>query len=600
MEKKTCITKIITPFSRLPELCSDMYFRGNRYSYRNTGEVYVQKNGFVKTDTYFNAVSIKKWRQYTQMEDLALEIKLKGVGRIIVQNDFRMEWGISSHILANTDFNAEQESTITIDLSKYIDRDGIISFTLNAQDDTVIYSAEYVCSSLLHDINIALCVCTYKRESYIETLFLEFQNNKHDNIKLFVSDNGKTLSNPSVEGIHIFPNKNYGGAGGFSRCMLEVNKYNKTAKRPITHLVLMDDDILFDFRVLEKLHAFLQIMRDEYTNYFVCGAMCSLDQPFLQYERNSVYRGGNNFLQNGAGFDLRAHHLCVINEVDEGKTHQVQCTAGWWFCCINARVIHPNNYPLPCFFRGDDLEYALRNGSRVITLNGLCVWHEPFYKKFSNSAENYYLPRNCAIINTVYRSNAVNETIAYFNQRMQACLIQYDYDGAILLNRALSDYLKGPDFLANQDAEKLNDELTKHNHKMIPFSEALGEYDIENVIWQANQYSDRNRFVRLIRRITLNGYLIPGFLYKDFRISGIGFRSRSYSYFRRRGVFNADTFSYKGYFTQIDKKKAVLLFLEYKRNIRYLKKHFSELQDEYTMKLPLIETEAFWTKYLGL
>ena len=600
MEREISIAKIITPFDRLPEHCRDMYFRGERYSYRQTGEVYVQKSGSVKTDTYFNAFSIKKWREYTCLEDLVLQIRVKGAGRITVQNDFRMEWGISSYVLAKTEFAAAEESTVRIDLSRFIDSDGILSFELSAFEDTVICSAEYICSAPARDVNIALCVCTYRRESYIERLISAYEKHGHDSVRLFISDNGKSLTDPDIEGVHIFPNKNYGGAGGFGRCMLEANRYNKTAARPLTHIVLMDDDILFDFRVTDKLAAFLRIMRDEYANYFVCGAMCSLDQPFLQYERNSVYHGGNNFTQNGASFDLRAHHLCIINEVDEGKTSQMNCTAGWWFCCMNIRAVHPNNYPFPCFFRGDDLEYALRNGSRVITLNGLCVWHEPFYKKFSNTAENYYLPRNSVVINTIYRPDAVRETIAYFDQRMRACLLQYDYDGAALLNRALTDYFQGPEFFAGQDAEELNRELSKHNHKMISFKEALGEYDLENIIWQANECSDKNKYVRFIRKITLNGYLIPKFLYKDFRISGVGFRSRSYSYFRRKRVFNADTFAYKGYFTQVDKKKALSLYRAYKKNVRYLKKHFRELQDEYTLKLPELETETFWEKYLGV
>ena len=600
MERETSIHKIITPFNKLPEYCCDMYFRGTRYNYRQSGEVCVQSGGLVVTDTYFNAFSIRKWKKYTCMKDLILQMRVKGAGRIMVQNDFRVERDISGHVLEKVEFESEQENTIRIDLSRYIESDGIISFELNAFEDTVIYSAEYLCSAQAGNVNIALCICTYRRESYIERLFSEFENHGKKGIGLFIADNGKTLTNPNIEGVHIFNNKNYGGAGGFGRCMLEVNRYNKTEVQPYTHIVLMDDDIMFDFRVIDRLATFLRILRDEYTNYFVCGAMCSLDQPFLQYERNSGYHGGNNFTQNGAGFDLRAHHLCVINEDDEEKTSFMHCTAGWWFCCMNVRIVHPNNYPFPCFFRGDDLEYALRNGSHVITLNGLCVWHEPFYKKFSNTAENYYLPRNSAVINTIYRSNAVKETIAYFDQRMRACLLQYDYDGAFLLNRALTDFFKGPEFFASQDAEELNRELSKYNHKMISFKEALGEYDLENVIWQANEYSDSNRFVKFVRVITLNGYLIPKILYKEFRIAGIGFRGRFYSYFRRRRVFNADTFSYKGYFTQIDKKRALSLYLEYRKNIYYLKRHFRELQDDYTLKAPQFETEGFWKKYLGL
>ena len=208
MERETSIAKIITPFGKLPEFCRDMYFRGEKYSCRQTGEVYIQKDGFVKTDTYFNAFSIRKWRKCTRIEDLILQIRVKGAGRITVQNDFRMEWGIAGHVLAQKEFVARGESTVRIDLSKFIDSDGILAFELDAFEDTAICSAEYVCSAPVQDVNIALCVCTYRRESYIETLISEYKKYGHGGVKLFISDNGKTLTDPNVKGVYIFPNRN--------------------------------------------------------------------------------------------------------------------------------------------------------------------------------------------------------------------------------------------------------------------------------------------------------------------------------------------------------------------------------------------------------
>ena len=54
------------------------------------------------------------------------------------------------------------------------------------------------------------------------------------------------------------------------------------------------------------------------------------------------------------------------------------------FLCRHNRK---NNYPFPCFFRGDDVEFTIRNESKIINLNGLNVWHEPFYKKYSIVSE---------------------------------------------------------------------------------------------------------------------------------------------------------------------------------------------------------------------
>lgn len=598
-KKMHSLQQIMIPFSRLPERYGDMYFRGYDYQYNQRGEIIICAGGKLATDTYFNGFSIRKWKKYTKISDLFLKIRVKGTCNIFVRCDYRTEYGIAAHALAHTETEpCEQE--VLIDLSDFLDHDGMISFDVQVNQDTVIYNAEYVCTAEPTNVNIALAVCTFKREKYVYRLMQDYQEMNHDGIRLFISDNGKTLKNPIVDGIHLFPNKNYGGAGGFTRCMLEVKRYNLRADAPLTHIVLMDDDILLDIRVIHRLKAFLQMRKAEYDNYFVCGAMCSLDEPDLQYERNSVFRGGNNFQQRGAGYRLTSHRDCVINEEDDELTYFRQCTAGWWFCCFAVKMYNENNYPFPCFFRGDDIEYALRNGSRVITLNGLNVWHEPFYKKYSNTAENYYLPRNALVINLLYRTDPIRDSLMYLNERMKSCLIQYDYDGLRLLNRAMEDFFKGPDFFANTDAEKLNKELSAMNHKMIPFKEALEEYDYGDIVFQANDYSDSNRFVKFVRKLTLNGYLIPKCFYKDFRVSGVGFRGRAYSYFRRKRVFNADTFGYCGYFTEIDKKQAWKLYMEYRRNVKYLKKHFQELQNLYTLKFPYLQTEKFWVDYLEI
>lgn len=603
MEGRTVMMSVLVPFSRLPDgarVSNDMYFRGRRFFYDLRGELTIQRGGYLATDTYFNGLSIGKWRKYTRMENLFLHLRIKGRGRVSVRNDFRVEYGIACHALENYEVDCHEAEEIEIDLSRYLHCRDMISFDVTAYEECTLYSAEYLCSTPPREVNIALSVCTYKREPYVYRLIDDYKTMSDDGVQLFIADNGKSLKDPEVEGVHIFPNKNYGGAGGFTRCMLEIKRYNQTAIRPVTHTVLMDDDILLDVRILKRLQAFLALLKDKYSNYFICGAMCNLEQPNVQYERNSYFRGGNNMLQRGAGYDLREQHICIFNEEDEDLTYQSPVTAGWWFCCINVKVFHKNNYPFPCFFRGDDIEYALRNGSRVITLNGLVVWHEPFYKKFSNTAENYYLPRNVMVIDTLYREKAQKEILKYFRRRMKSCLIQYDYEGMELLNRAMEDFFKGPEFFAKQDAEALNRELSQYNHKMIPFRQALGEYDYGNICWQANQQSDSSKFAKFIRRITLNGYLIPMCFFKDFRISGVGFRGRPYSYFRRRKVFNADTFSYAGYFTQIDKKKAFRLYLRYRKNVRFLKKNFSEFKRVYSLELPKLMTESFWVQYLGI
>ena len=594
------IQTILTPFQFIDNKYRTMYLRGNKYFCNKEGHIFLKSGGYFSTDTYYNALSIEKWKKYTRLNDLFLRIEAEGNFLITVKNDYRIENEITTHVLEEKQFSLPARDVIDIELTKYIHLQGMISFSITVLNDSKIYRAEYISTTAAKPVKVALGICTYKRESYVYRLIDEYIKLSREDILLLISDNAGTLNAPHANNVYVFKNKNYGGAGGFTRCMLEAKRYNKTKEKEITHIILMDDDILIDMRVIEKTINFLRLLKDEYHTYFLCGAMCSLDRMNIQYERNSHYLGGNNFHQFGANFDLSKYQTCIINEEDKELTRFSQCTAGWWYCCFSLEILGVNNYPFPCFFRGDDVEFAIRNGSNVITLNGINVWHEPFYKKYSNTSEKYYMVRNLLVINTLYRKNAIQESISFLDSCVKMCLYQYDYDGLQLVLKAMDDYFEGPVFFEKTEAEQYNKELSKYNHKMIPFTEALEEYEFRDILDQANVKSDSSELVHTIRKLTLNGYLIPSFLYKPLRVSGVGFRGRSYSYFRRKRVFNADTFSYRGYFTEIDKKKALTLFISYKKKIKYFRNNFEEIQNQYSLNFSKLQTEDFWIQYLNI
>ena len=78
----------------------------------------------------------------------------------------------------------------------------------------------------------------------------------------------------------------------------------------------MDDDILFDFRVLERMKSFLELKKGEFNNYFIAGSMCSLDHPEIQYESYASWRGRffTPFKHNVNLFDV---YKVLMNEKEE-------------------------------------------------------------------------------------------------------------------------------------------------------------------------------------------------------------------------------------------------------------------------------------------
>ena len=579
----------------------ELYFRGTGFSIDPIDQqIMIEKGKVLSTCTYYNTFSLEKWRKYTSLTSLFLKIQLQGKCRVDIYTKYLIAGDYLDKLLDTVKVDTASCVEQIFDLSQFLDLPGLLYFEITALDDACIFrSGAFYTEEDFIIPNIGIVICTYKREPYIQKFAENFK--KHSsltNLYAFISDNGQTLS-PTLAGerFFIFKNKNYGGAGGFTRGMLEIKRYNQTAASKIDYILLMDDDIVLDFHSFERLTTFLALRKPEYINYFVAGSMCSLDYPFLQYEKMASWRG-DSFIQSGPSYDLRDINSIVTNEREDQLEN---CSAGWWFSCFSENMITPNNYPFPCFFRGDDMEFTIRNGSKIITLNGLNVWHEPFYKKYSIVSESYYLFRNALVINALYKPDfGFKRTIRYLFKRFAINLVTYDYIGAELILRAWEDYCKGVEFFAKTDPEQLNQELSKMNYKMESIQNVIPEYRFEDVNYDIYIKADRNKLQSFIRHVTINGFLIPKCFYRPFDFALVGFGARYINFYKVKNVFNFDPFTRRGYYTHVSKKKAIQLMFRFIGMTLYYKRNCKKIQEDYQTNFHKLQTEDFWKQYLGL
>ena len=68
--------------------------------------------------------------------------------------------------------------------------------------------------------------------------------------------------------VHLVPNRNCGGAGGFTRGMIEALK-----DPGFTHVILMDDDIVLNPEVLTKTMLFLSSVKKEWQDAPLGGSL---------------------------------------------------------------------------------------------------------------------------------------------------------------------------------------------------------------------------------------------------------------------------------------------------------------------------------------
>ena len=101
-----------------------------------------------------------------------------------------------------------------------------------------------------------------------------------------------------------------GGVGGFT---LEA-----LARSGVGHLILMDDDITIEPESLLKTYRLLSILKPEYKDAFIGGAMLQNDKQNIQVESGAFWNGGKLVsLKHGLNMSNLAD--CLYNEVEEAR-----------------------------------------------------------------------------------------------------------------------------------------------------------------------------------------------------------------------------------------------------------------------------------------
>ncbi len=594
------IQKILFPeVGRCTE--TELYFRlGKKTEYRGDKKsITFRKHAVVAFDTYFNGFSIEKWMKYTVLQELALRLSLSGkfkvtlLGKDQIHNDVLTK--VISETVVECDGRGEFEFPYTLGEKK-----GMYTFRLEAlSDGACFYGGTYItdlAQERVRDVKLGIAICTFKREAFVEKniriLNEEILNNPasplYGRMKVFIADNGKSLERERLSSEHIYinPNRNLGGAGGFTRDLIEIMKHN--GELGITHALLMDDDIVIEPEALVKTYRILSLLKDDYADAFVGGAMLRLDKQAIQVEAGASWNGGylNSLKHN---LNLKKCKSCLYNEVEEYTEFNA-----WWYCCFPMKIVTPDNLPLPIFIRGDDLEYGLRNMKHLILMNGICVWHEPFENKYSSFLE-YYIMRNQLIDNSFHCQwyGAKQLTKAMLGHCMREIMF-YRYKNVDLYLRGIRDFLKGPEWLMKQDGEALHQSVMAAGYK----AQELEQLDMAfsyPVYQESYEYVD-NKKSKIKRLLTFNGLFLRA---KGTNIIPMA-AARPVHFYRKKCVMQYDVTSRKAFITE----KSVGASLRYMGKvfglICVLPFRLKKAQQAYRTEGMRLRTLAFWNEFLGL
>ncbi len=578
--------------------CSQMYYKGEKITVLSDEEYCdIPKDAVLSSDTYFNSFSIEKWCKYSILSNLSLRLVLKGEFVVTIHQTYKMLNKLKDTIVAEKYISASNISAWDMDIPLK-EKKGLFYFKIKALDDTSrVYGGAYetaVDESDLPEIKLAIGICTFRREVYVknnmrvlrEAILENPSSPLYNKLEIFISDNSKTLGDSvDSEYIHVFPNRNLGGAGGFTRSMIEAKKASEA--KHFTHILMMDDDIRLNPDSLIRTYTMLRLLKTEYKDAFIGGHMLKIDAPSVQSEAADHWNIATHHPVK-YNYNLESIDFIVKNEIEDTINY-----FGWWYCCMPIDVISDNNLPLPIFIKRDDIEYGLRNGKTFITLNGVCVWHEPFEYKSASYLEYYYF-RNMCIMNSRHRLTFNGERlISEVKKRILSFVLTYRFKDAELSLLGIQHYLKGIDWLKAQDAEKLNGEIMKLGYKKEPL-ENLDYVFIHGNYEKSLAAPKLNRKQKIIRKLTLNGWLLPA----NKSIVVPAHQPSIHHFYRAGKVLNYEEASNSGFITNRDRTAMRRIWKMYRKTVKMIKKNYKRVTTEYRDRYDELINIKFWNDYL--
>lgn len=588
----------------------------------STGVYVLSGKGTFDFTTYFNALSVNKLRRYASATSFSLDIDIKGAACKLIQTTADVFAGHPLTVDNSTvEVKASDEWT-HVSLELEASKEAILlGFKIIAEGPVYLRDGHYTVTvdHELRDVNLLLSTTTFKKESYvirnIELLKDEVLSSTEDIAKHFgvlVVDNGRTLDAKALtgNGVTVCPNDNVGGAGGFARGMIEALE----SPFGYSHVLLMDDDVAISPESVKRTYNLLRIVNDEYAEAFISGAMLNYEAGNEQWEDTGYMTPEGYCHPAKERLCLTKFEDVVYNEAhrvtgDARKLHQRY--AAWWYCCIPVSMIKKNGLPLPYFVRYDDAEYGIRCAPEFMTMGGICIWHDPFDKRYNAANELYQTTRNelIAQFTTGFAKNSDFETEIYHKLELE--LKKFSYDNAELVLDAFEDFLKGPDYYSGRGvAEKTFMAANKKKEKYVPLAELeekareLGVvgFDLSQIDRQLID-GDKPRSLpqRLVDYTTDNGQRIGVTKGEGFAVipsmggvypAGV-IRGKKY-------LIVVDWYNRSGAVRAKDAKRYAQIQARYKDDLKAYKRNKARLATEYAESRKKVTSVEFWKDYLGM
>ncbi|EHF01585.1 hypothetical protein HMPREF1008_01209 [Olsenella sp. oral taxon 809 str. F0356] len=581
--------------------------------------------------TFFNALSVSKWRSYTVAKEFFLHLEAKGAAfRLLQSRADVFSWDVELVGGSELDVPASDEWHSVELRMENSDEDVIESFVIVQEGEGPVFirNAHYFASvpaDGLHDVELALCTTTFRKEEYVErnvelakTRILASDEPIATHFTMHIVDNGRSLDAERLqaERVRVHPNDNVGGSGGYARGMIEA-----LGQRPkATHVILMDDDVLISPESILRTYNLLRIVSDDHAQDFVSGAMMDLFEPDVRWEDTGFVTFSGDCVPLKPALRMGQLHSVVANEAMgahpelSGSEDQSQQYGGWWYCVIPVTAIERHGLPLPLFVRYDDIEYALRCRARFMTMNGICLWHPSFVRRYSAAVERYQVTRNSLVAQYATGVAPQSDFLRKAYHLVQLELKKFNYTNAELVLDALEDFLKGPAFLEERGrTERAFMEANRRAERLLPFPELRRQAEEEGIDLSLIAQVDAQKDSDVVERRSLRQRLEDFATFNGQRLD-LGYVQRGSSAIidvagwlypadqirRKDTIVAVDLENQRGVIRHMDRQRFRAVWERYKRDAKEIERNGDRLREEYAEASRRFVTQGFWRGYLGI
>lgn len=567
-------------------------------------EIVLSQGSTISSNSYFNSFYEKFYAEYTNLDSVYYLLKLEGDFQISVYRE--VAEGNNRELISQDNFEKCQLSdSVKVVLPKLHQTEdaGRIYFEITCLSERGLFKEGLIATAQNknREVSLGIITCTFKKEAYIRNTVDTILADKllqSKEFKVFVVDNGSTLKADDFKNlkVQLVTNKNMGGSGGFTRGLVEALQTNSHS-----HFLFMDDDIEIDSEAIYRLFSLYEYAK---LDFAVAGSMLNLYKKHMLSEAGAVF-GRNPSTMKFAPFlgtpinpnlDLQkasSLNLLLLEEnIDYG---------GFWFFSFPKAIVEKIGLLLPLFIYLDDQEFGLRIkklGCKIVAFPSIAVWHEPGYAKVNNWS-NYYFYRNHLITHAIHQPLGHATAFKHVTTRLIFHLLFFEYNSVEMIIRAFEDYLKGPDYIKNNEPEILHSNIIKHSK--IYNTQNVQKNDLTPE--QFEQPSRAGSLKKLISLLTLNGHLLPNFLTSNddlFILRGPSYPGQMSKAFGKKRVFISQEGSDSLIQNERDKLLGIKLLTRWFQLAARSSTKWSAISREWKNAAKELTSTVFWQQYLGL